>query len=78
MSEEEKQVLSSIVSSNTTLIQQSFDKLTVDIKNNNNHLNNIKETDGLKLSIETYQNRNDDKIKNAEKSIDKMKEAYKL
>ena len=78
MSEEEKQALSSIVSSNTTLIQQSFDKLTVDIKNNNNHLNNIKETDGLKLNIETYQNRNDDKIKNAEKSIDKMKEAYKL
>ena len=34
----------------------------------------MKETDDLKLSIETYQNIMDDKLKNTENSIDKIKE----
>ena len=74
MFDEDKQAVISVVSNNTTLIQQSFNKITVDRKDNNDHLNNItKETGGLKLSIETYQNKSDDKIKHVEKSIDKNK-----
>ena len=46
-----------MVSQNTTPLQKSLDKLTIEIKDNNDRLNNImKETDDLKLSIETYQN----------------------
>ena len=73
MFDEDKQAVISVVSNNTTLIQQSFNKITVDRKDND-HLNNItKETGGLKLSIETYQNKSDDEIKHVEKSIDKNK-----
>ena len=47
-------------------------------KDNNDRLNNImKETNDLKLSIETYQNITDDKLKNTENSIDKIKETFK-
>ena len=50
----------------------------MEIKDNNDRLNNImKETDDLKLSIETYQNITDDKLKDTENSIDKIKETFK-
>ena len=37
----------------------------------------MKETDYLKLSIETYQNITDGKLKDTENSIDKIKETFK-
>ena len=37
----------------------------------------MKETDYLKPSIETYQNVTDDKLKDTENSIDKVKETFK-
>ena len=50
----------------------------MEIKDNNDRLNNIiKETDDLKLSIETYKNITDDKLKDTENSIDKIKETFK-
>ena len=67
-----------MVSQNTTPLQKSLDKLTIEIKDNNDRLNNImKETDDLKLSIETSQNITDDKLKDTENSIDKIKETFK-
>ena len=54
MFKEQQNALVTIVSQNTT-------KLTMEIKDNNDQLNNImKETDDLKLSIEAYQNITDD------------------
>ena len=54
MFKEQQNALVNIVSENTT-------KLTMEIKDNNDQLNNImKETDDLKLSIEAYQNITDD------------------
>ena len=45
---------------------------------NNDRLNSIiKDTDNLKLSIETYQNITDDKLKDTENLIDKIKETFK-
>ena len=38
--------------------------------------NIIKETNDLKLSIETYQNLTDDELKDTENSIDKIKETF--
>ena len=38
--------------------------------------NIIKETNDLKLSIETYQNITDDELKDTENSIDKIKETF--
>ena len=50
----------------------------MEIKDNNDRLNNImKETDDLNLSIETYQNITDNKLKDIESSIDKIKETFK-
>ena len=67
-----------IASQNTTLLQTSLGKLTMEFKDNNNQLNNImKETNDLKLSIDTYQNIIDDKFKDTENSIDKIKETFK-
>ena len=78
MFEEQQNALVNIVSQNATPLQTSLNKLTMEIKDNNNQLNNImKETDDLKLSIETYQNITDDKLKNTENSIDKIKETFK-
>ena len=78
MFKEQQNALVNIVSQNTTPLQTSLDKLTVEIKDNNDRLNNImKETDDLKLSIGTYQNITDDKLKNTENSIDKIKEPFK-
>ena len=78
MFKEQQNSLLNIVFQNTTPIQTSLDKLTMEIKDNNDRLNNImKETDDLKLSIETYQNITDDKLKDTENSIDKIKETFK-
>ena len=78
MFKEQQNALVNIVSQNTASLQTSLDKLTVEIKDNNDRLNNImKETDDLKLSIETYQNITDDKLKDTENSIDKIKETFK-
>ena len=50
----------------------------MEIKDNNDRLNNImKEADDLKLSIETYQNITDNKLKDIESSIDKIKETFR-
>ena len=47
---EKQNVLVNIVSENTTPLQRSHDKLTMEIKDNKDRLNNItKETDDLKL-----------------------------
>ena len=52
--------------------------MIIEIKDNNDPLNNIiKETDFLKLSIETYHNITDDKLKDTQNSIDKIKEIFK-
>ena len=78
MFKEQQNALVNIVSQNTTPLQTSLDKLTMEIKDNNDRLNNImKETDDLKLSIETYENITDDKLKDTENSIDKIKETFK-
>ena len=67
-----------IVSQKTTLLQTSLDKLTIEIKDNNDRLDNImKEINDLKLSFATYQNITDDKLKDTENSIDKLKETLK-
>ena len=59
-------------------LQTSLNKLTMEIKENNDRLNNIiKETDDLKLNVETYQNISDDKLKDTENSTDKIKETSK-
>ena len=59
---EQQNALVNIVSQNTTPIQTSLDKLTMEIKDKNHRLNNImKETDDL--SKLTYQNIIDDKLK---------------
>ena len=78
MFKEQQNALVNIVSQNTTPPQTSLDKLAMEIKDNNDRLNNImKETNDLKLSIETYQNITDDKLKNTENFIDKITETFK-
>ena len=78
MFKEQQNTLVNIVSQTTTPLQTYLEKLTMKIKDNNDRLNNIrKETDDLKLSIETYQNIADDKLKDTENSIEKIKETFK-
>ena len=68
MFKEQQNALVNIVSQYTTPLHISFDKLTTEIKDNNDRLNKIiKETDDLMLSIENYQNITNDKFKNKEK-----------
>ena len=82
---EQQNVPVNIVSESTTLLQRSLDKLTMEIKDNKDRYNNVtKETDDLNtdsfyavLSIETYQNITDYKLKDTENSIDKIKKAFK-
>ena len=75
---EQQNALVNIVSQNTTPLQTSLDKLTMENKDSNDRLNNImEESDDLKLSMETYQNIIDDKLKDAENSIHKIKETFK-
>ena len=94
MFKEQQNALVNIVSQNATPFQTSLDKSTMEIKDNNDWLNNVmKETDDLKLSIETFyrwdflqkkakywdflQNITDDKLKDSENSIHKIKETFK-
>ena len=50
----------------------------MEIKDNNDRLNSIvKDTEDLKLSVQTYQDVFDDKIKEIEDSIEKIKEKHK-
>ena len=50
----------------------------MEIKDNKNRLDNImEESDDLKVSIVKYQNIKDDKLKDTENSIDKIKEIFK-
>ena len=78
MFKEQQNALINIVSQTATPLQTSLDKLTMEIKDSNDRLNSImKETDDLKLSIEAYQNITDDKLKDTEISIDKIKETFK-
>ena len=78
MFKEQQNLLVNNVSQTTTPLQTYLEKLTMKIKDNNDRLNNIrKETDDLKLSIETYQNITDDKLKDTENSIEKIKEIFK-
>ena len=77
MFKEQQNTLINIVSQNTTPLQTYLDKWTIEIKENNDQGNNImKETDDLKLIIETYQNITDDKLKDTENWIDKIKETF--
>ena len=58
-----------------TTLQTSLDKLTKEIKDNNDRLNNsMKETHDLKLSVETYQKVN--RWQTQGNSIDKTKESF--
>ena len=67
-----------IISCNTARLRQSTDKLTIEIKVNNDRLNSIvKDTEDLKLSVQTYQDAFDDKIKEMTNSIEKIKEKHK-
>ena len=67
MFEEKQNSLVNTVSQNTTPLLRSLDKLRTEIKDKNDRLNNlIKETDNLKLSIESYQNTADNKVKDTE------------
>ena len=78
MFQEQQEALLKIISSNKAPLRQSMDKLTIEIKDNNDRLNSIvKDTDDLKLSVQTYQNVFDDKIKELEDSIKKIKENHK-
>ena len=78
MFQEQQEALLNIISSNTAPLCQSIDKLTLEIKDNNDRLNSIvKDTEDLKLSVQTYQDVFDDKIKEIEDSIEKIKEKHK-
>ena len=78
MFQEQQEALLNIISSNTAPLRQSIDKLTIEIKDNNDRLNSIvKDTEDLKLSVQTYQDVFDDKIKEIEDSIEKIKEKHK-
>ena len=77
MFKEQQNALENIASQNTAPLQTSLNKLTMGMKDNNDRLNNIKkETDDLQLSIETYQNITDDKLKDTENSLDKIKKKH--
>ena len=77
MFEEEQNALVSNVSQNTPPLQRSLDKLTIEIKDDKDRLNNLlKETNDLKLCTQTYQNITDG-FKDTENSINKIKERFK-
>ena len=78
MFQEQQEALLNIISSNTAPLRQSIDKLTIEMKDNNDRLNSIvKDTEDLKLSVQTYQDVFDDKIKEINDSIEKIKEKHK-
>ena len=78
MFQEQQEALLNIISSKTAPLRQSIDKLTIEIKDNNDRSNSlVKDTEDLKLSVQTYQDVFDDKIKEIEDSIEKIKEKHK-
>ena len=78
MFKEQQTALSDIVSTNTTQLQKSLDRLSIQIQDNNNRLENIiKETDDLKLSLEATQEIQDEKIKSVEKLVKEVEKKYK-
>ena len=78
MFKEEQKPLLDIVSTNTTPLQKSLDRLSIQIQDNSNRLENIiKETDDLKLSLEATQEMQDEKIKSVEKLVTEVEKKYK-
>ena len=70
MFKEQQKALLDIFSTNTTPLQKSLDRLSIQIRDNSNRLENIiKETDDLKLSLEATQEMQDEKIKSVEKLV---------
>ena len=70
MFKEQQKALLDIVSTNTTPLQKSLDRLSIQIQDNSSRLENIiKETDDLKLSLEATQEMQDEKIKSIEKLV---------
>ena len=79
MSEEQRKGLVNIIFQNKTPLHTSLDKLAIVIKDNNDWSNNImKETNDLKLSIETHQNVADDKVKDTQLTKSKKQLGEKL
>ena len=78
MFKEQQKALLDIVSTNTTPLQNSLDRLSSQIQGNSNRLENIiKETDDLKLSLEATQEMQDEKIKSVEKLVEEVEKKYK-
>ena len=78
MFKEQQKALLNIVSINTTPLQKSLDRLSIQMQDNSNRLENtIKETDNLKLSLEATQEIQDEKIKSVEKLVKEVEKKYK-
>ena len=78
MFKEQQKALLDIVSTNTTPLQKSLDRLSIQIQDNSNRLENIiKETDDLKLSLEATQEMQDEKIKSVQKLVAEVEKKYK-
>ena len=78
MFKEQQKALLNIVPTNTTPLQKSLDRLSIQIQGNSNRLENIiKETDDLKLSLEVTQEIQDEKIKSVEKLVKEAEKKYK-
>ena len=78
MFKEQQKALLDIVSTNTTPLQKSLDRLSIQIQDNSNRLENIiKETDDLKLSLEATQEMLDEKIKSVQKLVAEVEKKYK-
>lgn len=78
MLNKQEQILSNILSNGPDLIKKTLYKLTVEIKERDNSLKKtLKEIDELKLSLEVYQDINDNKIKNLEESTNRMNETHR-
>ena len=78
MFKEQQKALLDIVSTTTTPLQKSLDRLSIQIQDNSNRLENIiKETDDLKLSLEATQEMQDEKIKSVQKLVKEVEKKYK-
>ena len=78
MLKEQQKALLDIVSTNTTPLQKSLDRLSIQIQDNSNRLEKIiKESNDLKLSLEATQEMQDEKIKSVEKLVKEVEKKYK-
>ena len=78
MFKEQQKALLNVVSTNTTPLQKSIDRLIMQIQDNSNRLENIiKETDDLKLSLKATQEMQDEKKKSVEKLVKVVEKKYK-